>query len=553
MHLGKISLHGALSFGALTALFLWRLGVCSLRQSVLFSLFSGLTLWIIYRSFIYPFYQSPLRHIPTVPSVPLWGHFFQIITSEVGVPQREWHRRHGSIVRYFFPLGIERLSITDDEAIKQVTVHDCYKYAKPTRVQDWMASILGRGVLLVDGREHMKQRKALTPAFSTSSIRTLAPIFWRKGLLMTNILRHRFFNSKTKNTPSVEMLDWMNRATLDVIGEAGFGHVINSLEYPTSSLRQAYASLFAFDLWSRLIQALLQQSQVFRFIPSKMNRRMLSAGNIIRSTANNIVNEKLDRDVKDEKHDILSLVVNANKLLREGDADHLSFVNMCDQVMTFLGAGHDTTATGVVWTLHLLSKHQHVQDRLRQEILSTIPSLDSYLTAPECLPQLDVDQLPYLNNVCRESLRYIPPIPITIREALCDTSLAEYDIPKGTIVYVMANAINRMEEYWGPRPDEFDPDRWDKLPPTYTANAFMTFLHGPRSCVGRKFAEMEMKVFLCCLLGVFKFEPDDAFDDQENWKMWRLVLRPRDGMHLKVSAVQAPSGVSTQCIREAGL
>lgn len=354
---------------------------------------------------------------------------------------------------------------------------------------------------------------------------------------MKDLLNETYFPHDERAARSIEMLDWMNRATLDVICEAGFGYEMNSLKHPTTALRRAYASVFAFDFWSRLVQGLLQQSQIFRFIPSKMNRDMAAASQTIRSTADDIVHNKIRRDRNKNEHDIISLVVNANERLKDGDDDHLSFETIRDQVMTFLGAGHDTTATGVVWTLDLLSKHQRVQDRLRQEIREALPALFDRSAASRSLADVDVDQLPYLSNVCRESLRYIPPIPLTIREALLDTTLMGHAIPKGTIIYVMANTINRMPGYWGPDADRFDPDRWDQLPPTYTTNAFMTFLHGPRSCIGRKFAEMEMKVFLCCLLSAYKFESDTDFDDQEDWKMWRLVLRPRDGMNLKVSRV----------------
>jgi cytochrome P450 len=65
----------------------------------------------------------------------------------------------------------------------------------------------------------------------------------------------------------------------------------------------------------------------------------------------------------------------------------------------------------------------------------------------------------------------------------------------------------------------------------------MTFLQGPRGCVGRKFAETEMKIILCCLLSLYIFERDERVEDPESLKMWRLVLRPRDGVSLKVNTL----------------
>lgn len=78
--------------------------------------------WTVYASYIYPFYLSPLRNIPTAPGFPLWGHFFNIITEEVSTPQRRWHKEHGPIVRYFFPFGTERLCVADDDMLKQVSL-----------------------------------------------------------------------------------------------------------------------------------------------------------------------------------------------------------------------------------------------------------------------------------------------------------------------------------------------------------------------------------------------------------------------------------------------
>jgi cytochrome P450 len=202
---------------------------------------------------------------------------------------------------------------------------------------------------------------------------------------------------------------------------------------------------------------------------------------------------------------------------------------------------HDTTATSVAWSLHLLSKYPAIQEKLRAEIREHSPFLfdPSAREDQQRLENADVDQLPYLDNFCRESLRYIPSIPMTVRQSIVDDKLGEYMVPAGTTIYILANAINRLPQYWGPTADEFNPDRWDNLPSTYTTNAFMTFLHGPRGCIGRKFAEVEMKTLLCSLLSMFKFERDLSVEDPENLKMWRLVLRPRDGISLKVTLLES--------------
>ena len=154
---------------------------------------------------------------------------------------------------------------------------------------------------------------------------------------------------------------------------------------------------------------------------------------------------------------------------------------MRDQVMTFLGAGHDTTATSVAWTLMMLAKNPEIQSKLRTEIREHMPFLFNQYEredSDKLAAQGDVDLLPYLDDVCRESLRYIPSIPMTVRTTIDDDELGGYFIPSGTTIYLMANTINRLPMYWGPTADKFDPDRWRSLPETYTTNAFMTFLQG---------------------------------------------------------------------------
>lgn len=205
---------------------------------------------------------------------------------------------------------------------------------------------------------------------------------------------------------------------------------------------------------------------------------------------------------------------------------------------TFLGAGHDTTATGLAWTIHLLSTHSEIQDKLRAEIREYMPFLfDQKARYEGSVEKTDADLLPYLDNVCRESLRFIPPIPMTVRQSLKEDKLGPYTVPGGTVIYILANTVNHLPMYWGPTANVFDPERWNKLPSTFTANAFMTFLQGPRGCIGRKFAETEMKVLICCLLSMYKFERDESVENPEDLKMWRLVLRPRDGLQVKVTAI----------------
>lgn len=145
-----------LVLAVVTAVGLSRVTTISLVTALPINVCVAFFLWIVYYSWIYPYYISPLSVIPTVPGSPLWGHILTIATNEVGVPQRNWHETHGPIVRYFYAFGIERVSIADEEALHRILIKNPYNYPKPPPVKNWMSSILGEGVLLADGDVHAK-------------------------------------------------------------------------------------------------------------------------------------------------------------------------------------------------------------------------------------------------------------------------------------------------------------------------------------------------------------------------------------------------------------
>jgi cytochrome P450 len=145
-----------------------------------------------------------------------------------------------------------------------------------------------------------------------------------------------------------------------------------------------------------------------------MNRNVETSRRIILDKATEIIQEKQEQAENNTGgKGIIALIARDNKKMKDMGEAGLSLETMRDQVMTFLGAGHDTTATGVAWTIHMLSTHPEIQSRLREEIKDYMPFLfdkDERFDA-EKLMNADADQLPYMDNVCRESLRYILPSP----------------------------------------------------------------------------------------------------------------------------------------------
>lgn len=178
---------------------------------------------------------------------------------------------------------------------------------------------------------------------------------------------------------------------------------------------------------------------------------------------------------------------------------------------------------------------------MRAEIRERIPSGSSQITWS------DLESLPLLNGVCQEVLRLYPTVPMTIRESVRDTTVANKFVPQDTRLLLCPYAINRSPEFWGSTGDDFLPERWIDTDPTtgkQTPNqnggastnfAQITFLHGQRSCIGKDFARAELRCAMAGVVGRFRFEMQDP--KQEIHIAGAVTTKPVEGMHLAMERV----------------
>lgn len=270
---------------------------------------------------------------------------------------------------------------------------------------------------------------------------------------------------------------------------------------------------------------LLGGLELFQRLPTQRNKDIQEGGEVVRNVARQMIRQK---KAKREDPSLATGVDIISVAMQSGTFDE---ENLVDQLMTFLGAGHETTATALQWAVYALCKNPDVQARLREEIRAHLPSI-----ATEHPPPIDaaaIDNLPYLNAVCNEVLRFHPSVPATARVAVKETTLMGARIPKGTFFIISPEIINHMEELWGPGADKFNPDRFLGQGKANTGGAvsnyaFLTFLHGPRSCIGQGFAKAELACLLAATVGRFHMElkyPDAKLEVREG-----ATVSPKDGV-----------------------
>jgi cytochrome P450 len=201
----------------------------------------------------------------------------------------------------------------------------------------------------------------------------------------------------------------------------------------------------------------------------------------------------------------------------------------------------------MTWAIYMLCLKPEIQTRLRKEIRENLPSMME--SAPDAnITNTDIDNLPYLNAVCNEVLRYYAPVPMTMREASVDTTILGQKIPKGTTIMLVPAATNKDKAYWGEDAQEFDPERWLSSESATGVNNnggaksnynFMTFLHGPRSCIGQSFAKAEFAVLLAAWIGRFEFELNnkEEMDESKMEIKGAVTARPANGLWVRAKVL----------------
>ena len=331
---------------------------------------------------------------------------------------------------------------------------------------------------------------------------------------------------------------WLSRCTLDIIGVAGLGFNFNAINDPNNRVNAVYNKVFGGREGTRRVFMLLGQfipQWIIQRLPVERNREIRKAASQIRAVARRVLEEKQAKmaaksDV--EEKDILSVALSSGRF---------SVENLVDQTMTFLAAGHETTATATSWALLALAQRPAIQSRLRAEIRANLPSFSAEPAVPMTADLMD--KLPYLHAVCNEVLRYHAPVPITRREAIKDTTILGQVIPKGTQVIICPWAVNFSKEQWGDDAAEFKPERWLGEGRANSGGAEsnfsnLTFLHGARSCIGLTFAKAEFNCLLAAIVGRFEFTLQEGDEPREREVVTGIVARPKGGVPLRMRVVE---------------
>jgi cytochrome P450 len=377
-------------------------------------------------------------------------------------------------VAFFQFAGEKMYLVNEPELIKDVLVSNHRRFKKG-RGLERAKIILGEGLLTSEGETHRRQRRIVQPVFQHRYLQNYADIMVDHTIKLCSS-----WNDGTR----VSMSEQIMSLTLMIVGECLFGTNVESDTRRIGALvNKVMESFFYF---------VSPLGPIFRLLGHPKVQDAFAA----RKALNKIVLEMINarRIAPPRQSDLLSLLFSAQ------DSDTgtgMSDNQLRDEAMTLFLAGHETTANGLSWTLFLLATHPEATKRLRAELRSVL--------GRERLRIGHLEQLKFLDQVIRESLRLYPPAYVMGRRAIEDHRLAGIRIPKGAVLLVSPWTVQRSERYYE-RPLEFRPERWTaEFRSSLPRFAFFPFGGGPRQCIGEGFAWMEMALVLAVLVRDWDF------------------------------------------------
>ncbi|KAI9572414.1 cytochrome P450 [Boletus coccyginus] len=449
-----------------------------------------------------------------------------------GAAYEAWAQEYGPVFTIPSTLGSNKIVLCDPKAIAHFFSKDTWTYIQTPLSRRFSESSFGRGLLWAHGEDHRRQRKSLTPAFSIAAIRQLTSIFYDsayKAKGAWDIL----IESSGGDGALIEVQTWC--VSLDTIGLAGFSHNFGALEGKHATVTEVF-DIFGESSSSASNKGLLLLAQIFPFLISLPTPRtnLIQKLNI---AMDEISNELIARTQKElevgviggkEERSVIGLLIKG----ASSDSEfHLTKEEVMAQMKVLLIAGYETTSSMFFqWALLELSRNPDAQTKLRNELLEhgADPTYDQLSNG-----------LPYLDAVVHEILRtHLPVVEITrlaieddvipLSEPIRTKSGEMVDsltIAKGTRVVIPMESINRSAAIWGEDAKVFRPSRWlegahgengipAKAKEVQGHRHLLTFVDGPRTCLGKNFAVTEFKAVLTVLVKNFVFELRDGVDSK---------------------------------------
>ena len=394
--------------------------------------------------------------------------------------------------------------VNEPQAIQEILTNDRKQFTAPGELNVILSPIVGNNsVIMLSGDRHKKRRQLVMPAFHGSRMQ-------HYGDLIAKLTRQSF--DPMRSQPSFAARDVMQNISLQVILQTVFGLYEGDRLQKLRSLISNLTELFNSPLTSAMLFFPLLQKDLGKWSPW---------GNFIaqREQIDQLIYAEIrDRraNIEPERTDILTMLL----LSTDAEGNALSDLELRDELMTLLFAGHETTATAISWALYWIERSPEVKSKLLYELAQEGNN--------EQQDWMSIFKLPYLTAVCNETLRIHPVAMLTFPRVVTEPSeILGSQLDPDDILMGCIYLLHQREDLY-PEPKKFKPERF--LERQFSPYEFMPFGGGARRCIGEALAQFEMKIIIATVLRHYQF----SLADPKPVKPQRrgVTLAPAGGVRL---------------------
>ncbi|XP_007944893.2 cytochrome P450 4A6-like [Orycteropus afer afer] len=383
----------------------------------------------------------------------------------------------------------------------------------------FLAPWIGYGLLLLNGEKWFQHRRTLTPAFHYDILKPYVGLIADSVQVMLDK-----WEKLTTQDSYLEIFEHVSLMTLETIMKCAFSYQGSvQVDRNFHSYIQAIGAMSNLVV-SRVRNAFYQNDIIYRLTPD--GRLTHHASQVIHQYTDQVIKLRKARlqeegeleKIRRKRHlNFLDILLCAK--MENGTS--LSHKDLRAEVDTFMFEGHDTTASGISWTLYALAKHPKHQQSCREEIQNLLGNRTFIMWN-------DLQQMPYTTMCIKEALRLYPPVPSIGRLLSKPITFPDgRSLPKGIRVSPNIYALHHNPKVWSD-PEVFDPSRFAPGSDQHS-HAFLPFSGGPRNCIGKQFAMIELKVAVALILLRFELSPDPT---RIPFPVPGIVLKSKNGIHL---------------------
>ncbi|GMS95798.1 hypothetical protein PENTCL1PPCAC_17973 [Pristionchus entomophagus] len=470
--------------------------------------------WLLYCLFCHLSLRKRLSNLPSSRSYPIIGHGAIVKPDPEGFVDQVmgmasifptprmclfWLGPNPALMLYS-PELMERV-VTKREHLNKGFAYDL--------LHPW----LGLSLLTSEKEEWRPRRKMLTPTFHYDILKDFLPIFNQHSRILIEKM------NRIPQGGRMEVLHTISLCALDAICETSMGKTVNAQQETDSEYVRAIADINEI-VQNRTKNPLTWSEFVFKW--TNDGKRHEQCLEILHGFTKKVINERLE-EMRAREWRQEGRLAFLDMLLHMWNEGTMEWQDIQPEVDTFMFEGHDTTATALTWTLHLIGNDEDVQRHIHEEI-------DSVFMGDEISVE-DLGKLKYLECCIKESLRLFPSVPIIMRELGEDQELNGQIVPKGTHILLNIYLTHRDPNHFDD-PEVFRPERFLPENSARHAYSFVPFSAGSRNCIGQRFALMEEKTILAWIFRHFKIKSSEKrFEIRTKME---LIMRPQKEIHIQL-------------------